>query len=85
MAYLLGKALKEAFPIFAHHRELVFLDNAASCQKPAVVLEAMDKLYRTSYANVHRGVYSIAETATGLYEGARAKVAKFIGAQNADE
>ncbi|HLD86348.1 MAG TPA: SufS family cysteine desulfurase [Patescibacteria group bacterium] len=85
MAYQLGQALKEAFPIFAHHRELVFLDNAASCQKPAVVLEAMDKLYRTSYANVHRGVYSIAETATGLYEGARAKVAKFIGAQNADE
>lgn len=85
MTYQLGKALKEAFPIFAQHRDLVFLDNAASCQKPSVVLEAMDKLYRTSYANVHRGVYSISEAATAAYEEARGMVAKFINASSSDE
>lgn len=85
MTYQLGKALKEAFPIFAHHRDLVFLDNAASCQKPGVVLEAMDKLYRTSYANVHRGVYSISESATAMYEEARGVVAKFINASHSEE
>ncbi len=85
MTYQLGKALKEAFPIFAQHRDLVFLDNAASCQKPSVVLEAMDKLYRTSYANVHRGVYSISEAATAQYEEARALVAKFVNASASEE
>jgi cysteine desulfurase/selenocysteine lyase len=85
MKYQIGQALREAFPIFTHQRDLVFLDNAASCQKPAVVLEAMDKLYRTSYANVHRGVYTIAEKVTEMYEGARQTVAKFINANSAAE
>ncbi|MDP3986415.1 MAG: SufS family cysteine desulfurase [Candidatus Veblenbacteria bacterium] len=85
MALQPGSSLKEAFPVFAHHRELVFLDNAASCQKPVVVLEAMDKLYRTSYANVHRGVYQISEAATAQFEGARQDVARFINAASAEE
>jgi len=85
MKYQLGKTLKEEFPIFIHHRDLVFLDNAASCQKPKVVLEAMDKLYRTSYANVHRGVYSISEAATNMYEESRVMVAKFINAKTEAE
>jgi cysteine desulfurase/selenocysteine lyase len=75
--------VKKDFPILdrdmAGHR-LVFLDSAASSQKPRAVLEAMDNYYETTHANVHRGVYTIAEEATQAYEGARAVVARFIGA-----
>ncbi len=76
-------SVKKDFPILerdvAGHR-LVFLDSAASSQKPRAVLDAMDHYYETTHANVHRGVYTIAEEATQAYEGARAKVARFIGA-----
>ncbi len=61
------------------HR-LVFLDSAASSQKPRAVLDAMDNYYVTTHANVHRGVYTIAEEATQAYEAARSVVARFIGA-----
>ena len=71
------------FPILkrqVHGKRLVYLDSASSSQKPVAVLDAMDHLYRESYANVHRGVYSIAEEATAIYEGARATLARFLGA-----
>jgi len=75
--------VKKDFPILDRdmggHR-LVFLDSAASSQKPRAVLDAMDHYYLTTHANVHRGVYALAEEATAAYEGARSKVAKFIGA-----
>ena len=75
--------VKKDFPILdrdmAGHR-LVFLDSAASSQKPRAVLDAMDHYYATTHANVHRGVYTIAEEATQAYEAARSKVARFIGA-----
>jgi cysteine desulfurase/selenocysteine lyase len=71
------------FPILKRqvngHR-LVYLDSASSSQKPLPVLEAMDRVYREYYANVHRGVYTIAEEATAAFEAARAKVAHFVGA-----
>jgi cysteine desulfurase/selenocysteine lyase len=76
------------FPILkrqVHGRRLVYLDSASSSQKPTAVLEAMDHLYRESYANVHRGVYAIAEEATAAYEGARARVASFLGAPSPSE
>lgn len=74
--------VRKDFPIFDRPDggRLVYLDSAASAQKPQVVLDAMDRCYQTCYANVHRGVYAIAEQATGEYERARAKVARFIGA-----
>ena len=78
--------VKRDFPIFdcpqkrGNGARLVFLDSAASSQKPRPVLEAMDRHYETTYANVHRGVYAIAEQATAEYEAARADVARFIGA-----
>ncbi|HLI24932.1 MAG TPA: SufS family cysteine desulfurase [Acidimicrobiales bacterium] len=75
--------IKKDFPIFdqtVHGHRLVYLDSAASSQKPTAVLEAMDHYYETTHANVHRGVYAIAEEATRLYEEARAKVARFVGA-----
>jgi cysteine desulfurase / selenocysteine lyase len=71
------------FPILSrkvHGSELVFLDSAASSQKPEAVIDAMNTYYRTSHANVHRGVHTLSEEATAQYEGARAKVSQFIGA-----
>jgi len=76
------------FPILRREvrgRRLVYLDSASSAQKPQAVLDAMDRVYRESYANVHRGVYTIAEEATTLFEAARAKVARFVGAREARE
>src|SRR5262245_52901270 len=80
--------IKADFPILkrqVHGKRLVYLDSAASSQKPIAVLDAMDEHYRTYYANIHRGVYTIAEESTAAYEAARAKVARFIGATAANE
>ena len=78
--------LKKDFPILdvaVHGTRLVYLDSASSSQKPTAVLEAMAHYYETTHANVHRGVYAIAEEATRRYEEARGKVATFIGAGSA--
>jgi cysteine desulfurase/selenocysteine lyase len=80
--------IKKDFPIFdqpVNSRRLVYLDSASSAQKPTAVLEAMDDYYETTHANVHRGVYAIAEEATRRFEEARAKVAAFIGAPSPAE
>ncbi len=79
--------LRKDFPLFADKRNhnLAYLDNAASTQKPALVLKAMDEFQRSNYANVHRGLYRVAEAATAAYEGARAAVAKFINAREPAE
>jgi cysteine desulfurase/selenocysteine lyase len=63
----------------------VYLDSANTSQKPRAVLDAMERYYEQSNANVHRGTYLIAEEATAALEGARAKVARFIGARNSRE
>ncbi len=71
------------FPILkrqVHGKRLVYLDSASSSQKPIQVLDAMDRVYREHYANVHRGVYGIAVEADAGFEGARETVARFIGA-----
>jgi len=81
-------APREDFPILTrevHGKPLVFLDSAASAQKPVQVLAAMDQLVRTSYANVHRGVYTLSEEATAAVEQARKKVARFINARSVRE
>ncbi len=81
-------ALKKDFPILQterHGKPLVFLDSAASSQRPQQVLDAMDYAYTHAYANVHRGVYGLAEAATNAYESARLKVARFIGAPDSSE
>lgn len=80
--------IRKDFPILDQLQDgkrLVYLDSGASSQRPNSVLDAMDHLYKHSYANVHRGVYQVAERATNAYEGARSKVAKFIGAPNVNE
>lgn len=80
--------VKADFPILSREingKPLVFLDSAASSQKPLSVIEAMDSYYRTTHANVHRGAYQIASDATELMEGARRKIGRFIGAPNTHE
>jgi cysteine desulfurase/selenocysteine lyase len=75
--------LQADFPILArevHGKPLVYLDNAASTQKPLAVIEALDEFYRTRYANIHRGVHTLSEEATAAYEEARDKIAAFINA-----
>lgn len=77
------RAVRRDFPILQQRvngKPLVFLDSAASSQKPLPVLEAMERVYREAYANVHRGVYALSEAATAAYDEARAKIARFIGA-----
>jgi cysteine desulfurase/selenocysteine lyase len=81
-------AIKKDFPILdrvVHGGRLVYLDSANTSQKPQPVLDAMAQYYEQSNANVHRGTYLIAEEATAALEGARAKVARFIGARKARE
>ena len=76
-------ALRREFPILqqpSHGKRLVYLDSAASSQRPRAVLEAMDRYYETTHANVHRGVYAIAEEATRQFEQARHAVGRFISA-----
>ncbi len=80
--------IRADFPILhqtVNGKPLVFLDSAASSQKPIPVIEAMNAYYRTTHANVHRGVYRLSEQATALYEEARRKIAAFIGAASPKE
>ncbi len=77
------QTIKKDFPILdqkVNGHRAVYLDSAASSQKPTAVLSAMTEYYETTHANVHRGVYTIAEEATALMEQARGKVARFINA-----
>jgi cysteine desulfurase/selenocysteine lyase len=72
------------FPILSRRidgRRLVYLDSAATSQKPEAVIAAIDDYYRAHNANIHRGVYTLAQEATDLFEGARARVAAFVGGE----
>jgi cysteine desulfurase / selenocysteine lyase len=64
---------------------LIYLDSTATAQKPTQVIDAMDRYYRQSNANIHRGIHSLAEEATAAYEAARQRVARFIGAAQAEQ
>jgi cysteine desulfurase / selenocysteine lyase len=77
-----ARAVRERFPLLTAPRTpaLVYLDSAATSQKPETVLAAMDDYYRRYNANIHRGIYAIAEEATAAYENARARVARLVGA-----
>ncbi|MDR7544161.1 MAG: cysteine desulfurase [Armatimonadota bacterium] len=84
----LGERVRDDFPLLhrtVHGKRLVYLDSAATSQKPRDVLDALGQYYQLYNANVHRGVYQIAEEATARYEEARAKVAAFLGARRPEE
>lgn len=70
---------KKFFPVFTHHPDLIFLDSGASSQKPAIVLNTIKKFCETSYANIHRGNYSLSIQATEQYDDVRKKAEKFLG------
>jgi cysteine desulfurase / selenocysteine lyase len=80
--------VREDFPILSmqiHNKPLVYLDNAASAQKPKAVLDRLHEAYTAEYANVHRGLHYLANAATEAYEGAREKVRAFLNAGRPEE
>jgi len=80
--------VRKDFPILGmqvYGRPLVYLDNAASAQKPQVVLDRLTQMYTSEYANVHRGLHYLANAATEAYEGARETVRAFLGAKRPEE
>ncbi len=81
-------ALRAQFPILSrtvHGKPLVYLDSAASAQKPRAVIDAFTRAMEGSYSNVHRGLHALANETTDAYEAARASVARFINARSPDE
>jgi len=80
--------LRSQFPALqteVHGKEVAYLDNAATAQKPLAVLERMEQYYRRENANVHRGVHTMSQVATDAYEGARSRMASFLGASDPRE
>jgi cysteine desulfurase/selenocysteine lyase len=83
-----AERVRRDFPILRRAmrgKPLVYLDSAASAQKPRAVIDAIGAFYETSYANIHRGVYELSETATRLHDDARAKVQRLLGAADPRE
>ena len=81
-------AIRREFPILArtvHGKPLAYLDNGASAQRPRSVIAAVDEYERMHHANIHRGVHTLSQEATGLYEGARERIARFINARSPRE
>jgi len=77
--------IRAQFPIFTKNPTLVYLDSAATSQKPETVISTVSNFYKNHNANIHRGIYSLSQKATDMYEQTRLKVAKFVGSQNASE
>ncbi len=80
--------IRKDFPILnikSNNKPLIFFDNAASSQKPRVVLNKIKEIYQTKYANIHRGIYSLSQQATEAYEESRKKIQKFLNADNDKE
>ena len=87
MAFEVEK-IREQFPILSQQlygRPLVYLDSGATAQKPLRVIECLDTLHRTTNANIHRGVHTLSEQMTELYEQARERVRAFVGAEHREE
>ncbi|MDZ4228013.1 MAG: aminotransferase class V-fold PLP-dependent enzyme, partial [Candidatus Levybacteria bacterium] len=76
---------KKNFPIFIHHPKLIYLDSAATTQKPKEVIDAVTNFYTKYNANVHRGIYDLSLQASEIYEGARQKIADLINANDSSE
>lgn len=77
--------IKNSFPIFQSHPDLIYLDNAATVHKPQVVIDAVSSYLSTDYATIHRGNYELSERSEQLYEQARQTVTDFIGADDVSE
>jgi cysteine desulfurase/selenocysteine lyase len=82
------QGLRSRFPVLAqkvNNKPLIYFDNAATTQKPDVVIEALDKYYREYNSNIHRGIHTLAERATAAYEETRVEVQRFINAAESEE
>ena len=80
--------IRKDFPILkiqSNNKPLIFFDNGASSQKPQVVLDKINEIYKTKYANIHRGIYDLSQKATEAYEESRKKIQKFINAKSEKE
>src|SRR5207302_7565881 len=80
--------LREDFPVLkqtVHGRPLVYLDSAATAQKPTAVVEAIRRFHEVDCANIHRGVHELSQRSTAAYEETRAKVRSYLGAKSTDE
>ena len=78
--YIDIKKIRKDFPILkikSNNKKLVFFDNGASAQKPQIVLNKINEVYKTKYANIHRGIYNLSQQATEEYEESRKKIKKF--------
>ncbi len=80
MAIVTPQAIRQDFPLLLHHPDLVYLNSAATSQKPEAVIEAVSRYYRELNASVHRGAYTLSVQASEAYEQARRTLARFIGA-----
>ena len=69
---------KKLFPIFDYHSEIVYLDNAASSQKPKAVIDGISDFLKNDYANIHRGLYALSEKSEELYYKSKCELAKLI-------
>lgn len=88
MTHFPVEKIRADFPILAQKirgKDLVYLDNAASCQKPNAVIDAISDLYRNDYANIHRGVHTLSVRSTDKFESARGKIRDFINAASEKE
>jgi cysteine desulfurase / selenocysteine lyase len=89
MSLLNVEQIRNDFPILEREARkgvrVIYLDSTATSQKPVQVIEAMNDYYRRSNANIHRGVHTLAEEATTMYEGARERIAKFVNAAHSRE
>ncbi len=81
----MSRDFKADFPIFTNHPELVYLDSAATSQKPQAVIDTVTNFYAHNNASVHRGIYDLSQQATEAFENTRDKVALFIGAESPSE
>jgi len=82
------ESIRRDFPILSskmNGKQLVYLDNAATTQKPKQVIKAIEDYYKKYNANIHRGIYKLAEEATKMYEESKQRVADFIGAKGIEE
>ena len=80
--------IRKDFPILnikSNNKPLIFFDNAASSQKPQVVLNKIKEIYQTKYANIHRGIYNLSQQATEAYEESRKKIQKYLNAKSEKE
>src|SRR5215831_11792337 len=80
--------IREDFPVLkqkVHGKPLVYLDNAATAQKPQVVIDAIVKFYEVDCANIHRGVHELSQRSTAAYEKTRTKVRRFVNARSSHE